>query len=319
MRRCLVTGATGFLGKQLVKCLAAEGFFVRVLLRRPCVSNDWHECVQGELTERPENYRAAMDGMDTVFHLAGIAHSREEASRYQSINCEATLALARAAELAGVQRFVFVSSVKAVADPGSSRVDETFDTWPADPYGYWKRKAEQRLLDEIALPHLAILRPTLMYGPGVKGNLYRMLSAIDRGYFPPLPETGAVRSMVAAADVASALLLVAEAAAANRTVLIAADGEAYTAHLVYQAMRQALGYQPASRVVPVNLLRVLAAAGDGFSRCFASWPFNSEVLSRLTGPASYSADRLLALGWQPSTTLYRELPAMVAAYRQGER
>ncbi|HQQ63195.1 MAG TPA: NAD-dependent epimerase/dehydratase family protein [Pseudomonadales bacterium] len=317
MQTCLVTGAGGFLGRELVRQLSREtGFRIKLLVRGPWVGNETCECVTGSLSTQPDSYRHALQGVDTVFHLAAIAHTNADPDQYRLINCEATLALARQAEMSGVKRFVFVSSTKAAADPGALRRDESWSDWPADPYGYWKRRAEQQLLDGIAIPHLSIIRPCLMYGPGLKGNLYSMLHAIDKGYFPPVPETGAERSMVSVQDVAHALRMVAMHPEANRKVLIAADGEAYTAHKIYQAMRQALGKPPARWTLPMGLLKGMGHCGDLLQRLWPASPICTDTVERLMGPAAYSASALCNLGWGPACTFYEALPEIVGYYRE---
>ena len=316
MQTCLVTGATGFLGRYLVRQLSQSGVRVRVLLRHPAACSYWQEAIEGELTDKPAAYRAALEGVDTVFHLAAIAHRQADAALYQYINCDATLALAKQAELSGVKRFVFVSSTKAMVEPGAVRRDESWLAWPVDAYGYSKRLAEQRLFEEIRIPQLAVIRPSLMYGAGVKGNLQAMLRAIDKGYFPPLPETMAERSMVSAEDVCRALVHVSAHAGANRQALIATDGEAYTAYGIYQAMRQALDIPPSRWTMPLGLLQAAGHCGDRLRHFWPSFPLDSGAIERLTGPAAYSSQALRALGWEPSQDFYEVLPAMVQAYRE---
>lgn len=317
MQTCLVTGASGFLGRQLVQQLLARGLNVRMLVREPDMAFDHRaQIVIGQLSVTPDSYSVALHGVDTVFHLAAVAHTQADPELYRRINCEATVALASQAAVTGVQRFVFVSSTKAVRDPGVCKRDESWTEWPTDPYGYWKRVAEDRLLEESGIPHISINRPCLMYGAGVKGNLYAMLRAIDKGYFPPLPLAAcAERSMVSAEDVASALILQAELSEANRRILIAADGEAYTAGQIYRAMREALGKPPARLALPLMLLKAAGYGGDLLQRIWPGCSLNTDAVERLTGPAAFSAGALRSLGWVPGTTFYESLPEIVQCYK----
>ncbi len=222
------------------------------------------------------------------------------------------LRLARLAAQQGVKRFVFVSTTKAAVVPATNVCDERWNAWPTEPYGYWKRKTEEQLLD-IAIPHIALVRPCLMYGTGVKGNLQKMINAIEHGYFPPLLDTGAQRSMVFAGDVAEALLLAATHPGANRQPLIVADKEPYTVSDLYTAIRKALGKTPAKWHIPLSLLQALGAVGDALETLGVPFPVNRSAVARLTENAVYSSEKLQQLGWTPSTTFYRELPNMISA------
>ncbi|HSC75514.1 MAG TPA: NAD-dependent epimerase/dehydratase family protein [Pseudomonadales bacterium] len=307
----LVTGAGGFIGSRLLSELHINRIPVRVLLRKPLLFPPSTNTVIGELGTSNVSYASLLEGVDTVFHLANTAHARSASSSYQA-DCETTLNLAHRAREAGVKRFVFVSSTKAAAEPGLLRRDETWSEWPKDAYGYWKRMAEKKLLDEIDIPQLVIIRPCLVYGAGVKGNLDKLIRAIQRGYFPPLPDTSAERSMVSISDVVNAMLLTAMHPDANRKPLIVADDEPYTAYSIYLAIRMALGKGQPHWAVPVSLLKNLGALGDFLQQYWSGCPVSSEAISRLTEPSAYSAAQLKQLGWYPGTTFYKELPAIIS-------
>jgi UDP-glucose 4-epimerase len=298
--RCLLTGASGFIGTQLLYTLQKSDIAVRALLRKPATTELTADVIIGELGTENISYSALLDGIDTVFHLANTAHMQATPTQYQS-DCEATIALARHAQQAGVKCFVFVSSIKAS------------DASLKDPYGYWKRIAEQRLLNEIDIPHIVIIRPCLVYGVGVKGNLDKMIRAIHRGVFPPLPDISAERSMVSVNDLVSAMLLAVTHPDANRQQLIIADGEAYTAYSIYLAIRVALGKGIPLWKLPRALLRTMGMIGDILQYFWAGCPVSSEAIARLTEPSAYSAEKIRQLGWQPTTTFYKELPDIISA------
>lgn len=316
--RCLITGANGFIGSQLLSRLQKGRIPVRALLRKPASSQLSLDAVICELGANNIPYQSLFSGIDTVFHLANTAHTSAVPDRYEA-DCDATLLLARHAEEAGVQRFVFVSSTKAAAEPGLLKRDEKWDKWPEDNYGYWKRMAEQRLLDEVKIPHIAIVRPCLVYGVGVKGNLDKLIRAVNRGYFPPLPDTSAERSMVSVCDVVNAMLIASTHPDANRQPLIVADCEVYTAYSVYLAIRLALGKGDPRWSLSPGLLKSIGAIGDVVQHLWTGCPVSSEAISRLIEPCAYSADKMKALGWQPTTTFYKELPAMISACLESER
>ncbi len=203
----LVSGASGFIGRALCLLLMERGCRVRALLRHEC-AGPWHEQVLCDLSN-DRVPKESCEGVDGIFHLAGIAHvraqSREEEIMYERVNVGGVRLLLDAAAAAGVTRFVYFSSVKAAADPGEHCVDETWDLPPTDAYGRSKLSAEQLVLMRVGSGmHVSILRPTLVYGHGVKGNLRRMIDAVAAGRFPLLPDTSNRRSMVALSDLAEA-------------------------------------------------------------------------------------------------------------------
>ena len=307
----VVTGATGFIGRRLCERLRAEGGRVRALLRRdatPPEAVPWEESRIGELGRGPLP-DGLMSGVDTVYHLAGIAHAFPRGSEldplYRSVNVEGSEALARAAVAAGVRRFVYFSSIKAVADPGERCVDERWDPEPpeGDLYGRSKREAERRLLAiaEGSATEVCVLRPTLVYGAGVKGNLRRMMRAVERGRFPPLPETGNRRSMVHLEDLISAALLAARHPAAVGRTYIVSDGRDYSTRQVYELMCRATGRSPPGWSLSPSLLRAGGWLGDRLGALLGRrMPIDSSAVTRLIGSACYRNDRIVdELGFSP--------------------
>jgi UDP-glucose 4-epimerase len=196
MQNFFITGASGFIGSCLVKAINGN---ITVLSR---VEDSDFETVICDLQSDviPNN---ALDSVDTVFHLAGFAHDMRDASKiadlYYKVNVSATVQLANLAVKSGVKRFVFVSSVKAGGNPPlGTCANEKDQKNTEDVYGKTKREAELKLLEigKESGMHVSIVRPSLVYGPNVKGNLQLMLSGIKAGWFPPLPETGNRRSMI---------------------------------------------------------------------------------------------------------------------------
>lgn len=313
---CLVTGATGFVGRQLLAALTAQGSSVRALVRRMAELGDGVDVRVAALTAQEGlTDLSVLDNVKTVFHLAGVAHTKAAESVHRE-SAAASILLAKQAAAMGVERFIYVSTTKAMAEPGHSCIDENSSGEPQEPYGIWKKAVEQFLLTTSTLPFVSILRPCLIYGPSVRGNLYSLLRAIDNGVFPPLPETRATRSMVSVQDVVRAMVFMARQKEANRQVFIASDGAPYTAHGIYLALRLALGKGTPRWYVPRFLLQVLGQCGDLVALVWHKCPLNSSAVDRLTCPAQYSANKLRALGWVPITTFHEQVPAMVEAYRQ---
>ena len=319
--RWLVTGASGFVGSAISEAIVDQGDHVRALLRRR-QPGPWDEQIVCDLGigAIPDDACAGVSG---IFHLAGIAHTPDSCrvadADYWRVNLEGTRRLIEAAEAAGVPRFVYFSSVKAAAEPGARCVDEGWDEPPMDAYGQSKRKAEDLVLEAHARTgmHTVVLRPTLVYGPGVKGNLLRMLTAIARRRFPPIAEIGNRRSMVSITDLVSAAwLAMRQDQAAGRRYLVA-DGVDYSTRFIFEAMSEALSQPLPNWSVPPSALRLGGQFGDMIQRLTGRrFPLNSSVVRRVIGSACYRADRLRGeLGWAPKASLSSMLAVMVTRAR----
>ena len=249
------------------------------------------------LFRSPDN---ALNGVDAVFHLAGFAHDLSDATKiqniYQKVNVDATIRLAKLAVKSNVNRFIFVSSVKA---GGGSNfgvcVSEKDQGNPEGIYGKTKREAELKLLkiDKESDMHVSIIRPSLVYGPNVKGNLQLMLSGIARGWFPPLPETGNKRSMIHVDDLVRAILLVADDDRANGEIFIATDGTPHSSRYIYNAMCSALDKSIPKWSVPKILFDMASLVN----------PRIKYKLNKLLGDECYSSAKLEALGFKAKKTL----------------
>ena len=303
----LVTGATGFLGIRLCERLSAQGYPVIALGRRSC-PGPWREFREADLEKPlPEDCLA---GVDTVFHLAGKAHalaeSEGEESGYGSIIVEGTRRLLESAASAGVSRFIFVSSVKAMGEgnpPGQplAPMDEGIPPEPVSPYGRTKAEAE-KLVFGSGLPHTVVLRPVMVYGPGEKGNLPRMVNAVRQGRFPPLPDTGNHRSMVHVDDVIGAMLLASRTPQAAGRAYIITGKDAPSTRQLYDAIRTSLGMPAVDWSVPLWMLRAAAFFGSLIGGLLdRRMPLDCSTLEKLTGSAWYSSERAASeIGYRPS-------------------
>jgi len=245
----LVTGATGFIGQRLLR----PGD--RALVRRPAGLDN--EVITS--LDNPAALALACEEVATVFHCAGFAHAFAAADpdAHWRINFEGTRNLLLAAGEAGVKRFVFLSSVKAMAEPGDECVDEDWPGDPLTPYGRAKRAAEDAVLEAGARygMHVVNLRLAMVYGRGGRGNLERMARAIQAGWFPPLPETGNRRSLVHVQDVVEVMRLVAARPEANGRTYIIADAQAYSGREIQDAIRAGLRAPTLRWSVPAGVLR----------------------------------------------------------------
>lgn len=321
----LVIGGTGFIGQRLVMALRDRDGESRLLSREPGRVTETHGVVpvSGDLTV-PESLQGAAKGVDTVYHLAGFAHAVDSPgggaeSMHQAVTVEGTRALLYAAVHAGVDRFVFASSVKAMGEGGEECLDESAPELPLTAYGRAKLEAERLVLEagrKYGI-HAVVLRLPLVYGPGHKGNIPRMIAAIDRGRFPPLPETGNRRSMVHVDDVVRALLRAAEDPTAKGKVYLVTDGRSYSSAQLYGAIARGLGKRLPRLRVPTSVLVGLGAAGDVVQRLSGRpVPVNSEAVGKLLGSACYDSGRIeRELGFRPQRTFFDALPEMIDEYR----
>jgi len=235
-----------------------------------------------------------------VFHLAGYAHDLRDATsvenRYQAINVEATVQLAKLAAQRGVKRFSFVSSVKA---GGSAIVDrcmtEEDQGEPEGIYGKTKREAELKLLEICRQSDMQvkIVRPSLVYGAGVKGNLALMRRGIEQGWFLPIPETENRRSMIHVDDLVRALLLVVEDKRANGEIFIATDGVPHSSREIYDAICQSVGKTVPQWSAPKIVFEGLSLLS----------PRIRYKVDKLLGDEYYSSEKLEKLGFRAEKSL----------------
>ena len=320
-----VTGASGFIGTYLVPALLQHGMEVRLLIRKSVAKQSYSSMTYclGDLLQ-PDSLRSLVNGTDVVVHLAGYAHAsgRQGSSMidlYRKINFEGTQNLFHCAVEAGVRRFVFVSSVKAGGEHSHECLDESSSIPPQDLYGQIKRETEDWLFKEGTRQgvEICVLRPALVYGPSVKGNLAAMLRGIDRGWFPPVPETRNIRSMISVQDAASAIMAAATRPEAAGQVCILTDGEEYSTRRMYSAMAAAFGKSVRIWVTPIILLRGLGLLGDMIEVLTRHhFPVSSRLITRLIDSACYRSIRAdSVLNYQPRYRLEDLLPEMIAAYR----
>ena len=291
MGKIFVTGATGFIGQRLLFRLEAYGKEILVLSRREYLQHETFIC--DLLRDSVPDH--ALNGVDTVFHLAGYTHDMknefEVAERYRLVNVNSTVHLAELSVIAGVKNFVFVSSVKAGGRAVLGQcVTEDEQGQPEGIYGRTKREAELKVLDigQQSGMHVSIVRPSLVYGPGVKGNLALMQSGIQSGWFPPLPETNNRRSMIHVDDLVRAIVFAAESDQANGEILIATDGVPHSSREIYEAICHSVGKVPHSWSVPKLVFDLVGTMSSKVR-------FN---LDKLLGDECYSSAKLEAFGFQ---------------------
>ena len=296
MLNVLVTGATGFVGQHLIEYLKLYGYNIKAISRNliPGVDTVICDFLKDDI---PDN---ALKGIDIVFHLAGYAHDLKSESgieqTYQKINVNVTADLLSLSAKHNVKKFIFVSSVKAGGIPIRGKCATEEDQYnPEGIYGKTKREAELQVLEvgrKFGM-HVSIVRPALIYGPNVKGNLKLMVSGIKKGWFPPIPETGNRRSMIHVDDIIRALLLLANNKKADGEIFIATDGRTYSSRNIYEIMSHVLGNNVPSWSVPKFLMSAMALIS----------PNLKYKMDKLLADECYSTEKLQSLGFKAQKEL----------------
>jgi UDP-glucose 4-epimerase len=325
MNRVLVTGATGFIGTHLIGALRRAGASVAALdldvskAGTPADGVDW---IQGDIFDAARLASAAR-GADTVIHLVAKTHDFSEGEdredEYRRINVAGTRNLLEACDLEAVRHVVYFSSVKAMTEEAGGILDESFPPQPATAYGRTKLEAEEALR-QFGLEHgvrTTTLRLPMVYGPGNKGNVYRMIEAVDRGRFAVIGRGGNRRSMVYVENVVEATLAVAGRLDLAGDTYIVTDGTDYSVRELYEAIARSLGRRPLPFGLPLFAATLLARMGDaGGLLTGRTLPFNTGALSKLTGELRISSERLRRdAGFVPRHRLAEAIGKTIRWYR----
>jgi nucleoside-diphosphate-sugar epimerase len=246
--RILLTGASGFVGRATLRTAFAAGHEVRTVVRQGAAPAPPAQVVRISDLPSYTGWRDALDGVDAVVHLAARVHvmrdrAADSLAAFRAVNVEGTRGLASAAAEAGVGRFVFVSSVKVHGEASHDtplRADSPVA--PVDAYGRSKAEAEDALREMESRSGLGVVvvRPPLVYGPGVGANFLTLLKAVSRGWPLPLGRVDNRRSLIYVDNLADLLLLAAVHPDAAGRALLAADGPAVSTPELIRRMGRAL-------------------------------------------------------------------------------
>lgn len=280
MKRILVTGANGFIGSFMMSTLKQNGFDPLGAIRSSdanlatCTGSDY-VCV-GEIGPATD-WSDALTGIDAVVHLAARVHVLQDVSfdpieAYRRVNVEGTSSLAAQAIKMGVKRFIYVSSIKVNGEQTSDcPFTEESIPEPADPYGQSKLESEL-LLQELthnSTLELVIVRPPLVYGPGVGGNFRRLIELVERGFPLPLASVHNARSMVSLKNLTDFLMTcVVHPGAAGETFLVS-DGVDWSTPDLIAAIAKTLGVSERLFPFSLPLLRLigrLSGQNDAINR-----------------------------------------------------
>lgn len=293
----LVTGAGGFVGRELLAQMSSAGMVVHVLQRPD------HDLLQ------PKSLAAICEGVDTIYHLAAYAHVNQAQTRQlYAVNVKGTRNLLHAAITAGVKHLVYVSSV--LADP-------IYDS-PRTAYGDSKWQAEQLLIEAHLQGKIrvSIIRPVNVYGVGMKGNLMTLLKLIARGVLPPLPDFSESFSLIGVEDLSQGILLAGRDTTSDTSnspaIYLLSDGEHYQIKSVEKAMRDVLGKPVPVWSTPRWVFFTAALSLEIAGRLV---PINNApgLRSYRALTRNYSVDSTASwqqLGYNPRSTFYSMLPSI---------
>lgn len=300
----LITGATGFVGSALCARLGRIGIRHRRALRHFAEPASEDIAPVGDIGSNTD-WRAALQGISSVIHLAGRAHVMHESgsnplAAYRETNVEGTRRLAEAAAEEGVKRFIFLSSIKV----NGERTDmqpflESDEPRPEDAYGISKLEAEQELTRIASESEMGItvIRPPLVYGPGVKGNFLSLIRAVHKGVPLPLASIMNSRSLVCVENLVSAITTcLGDARAAGQTFLVA-DGEDLSTPELIRRLAGALGSRLRLYRCPLGLLRIAGTATG-----------SQASIKRLTESLQVDSSKIRrALDWKPALSVEQGL------------
>lgn len=316
MQNVLVTGANGFIGRAFCKRLMAEGLRVRGALRRPKNTADLPagmETVQIESIGHETDWSDALSNIDVVVHMAArvhVMHDRESdpLALYRQVNVRGTEHLARMAASNGVNRFVFMSSVKVNGEGKPTAYSEEDKPLPEDPYGISKWEAEQQLHqihNETAMD-VVVFRAPLVYGPGVRANFLRLLKTIHRGIPLPLANVKNQRSLIYLENLVDAVIRGINNPQPTKGTYLLSDGEDVSTPELIRRVALALNTSP--RLFPFSPSLIIGAA---------KLLGKKAAVDRLFGTLMVDTSKIRReLDWKPPFTMDQGLEETAKWFRQ---
>ena len=253
----LVTGASGFVGRPLVAALARAGFAVRATIRRPFPVPNGVEAVVIPDLKSTIDWAPVLQGVDAVVHLAGLAHARianDRYSEFDQVNWRATQRLADAAKAAGVEHFIYISSIRAqVGASAPSPLHEEDEPRPTNYYGRSKLAAEMAI--RAAGVPFTIFRPVVIYGPNPKGNM-RAVMRLARSSLP-IPTFDNRRSLLAIDNLVAAIIFALNTSTTIGETYLVADPAPITTGEMFAILRKLEGRSSTTIPIPRSVMRLM--------------------------------------------------------------
>jgi nucleoside-diphosphate-sugar epimerase len=303
-KRILVTGASGFIGRPLVAALLRAGYAVRAATRRQVSFPNSVEVAIVPDFLNPVDWNPILQGVDIIVHLAGLVHSKIPESAYSEfdqVNWMATQRLANAAKEVGIERFVYISSVRAQVGASAVQIIREQDVAvPTNQYGRSKLAAEQAI--RAADVPFTIFRPVVIYGPNPKGNM-RTLVRLARSSLPlPVASFTSRRSLLGVENLISAIIFALNNPATIGETYLVADSKAMTIGEILTMLRKIQGRSSSTISIPQVIVRLLLMLCG-----------RTDLWSRLSGNFVVDTSKLESVGWRPAIDTYEGLLEMMRA------
>jgi len=319
MIKILITGASGFIGQSLSKVLLDNGYEVRGTYNNNWKENidkiDWIKC---DLNQINENISSILSGIDIVIHLAGIAHvfksSKHNQEYIELINSTGTQRLAQKAALNGVKKFIYLSTVKVHGeqtiqnDNGNYQyLTEQSKCTARDPYSKSKIMAENYLSEicKITSMEYVILRPSIIYGPGVKANFLNLIKLVDKIKILPFASIHNKRSFLYVGNLCDAIVNCIENPISGNKVYLISDSEFSLPELVSKiamALNKKIILMPCPILI-LKIIGVLTGKNKSISTITSSLLLNNKKISR-------------ELNWTPKYSTQQGIAMTVKWYKQ---
>ncbi len=313
MQNILITGSTGFIGKQLIYRLSKKEYLIKAAVRS---QSQKHIAKVAHITvgniDGNTHWHEALQNIDIVIHLAARAHilndnSPNPEAEFFAVNTEGTANLVKQSIQAGVKHFIFISSIGAMASLSNQPLQENSPCQPDTPYGRSKLAAEQALITLASQSEMTwtILRPTLVYGPGNPGNMERLIKLVKKGLPLPFGLVNNRRSLVYVGNLVDAIITcLSHPNAKNQTFLIS-DGQDLSTPDLIRKIAYYLDCPCNLLPVPPSLLKVAGNLGDmGEKLLGRSLPLNTPTIDRLLGSLVVDSSKIRnTLNWLPPYTI----------------
>lgn len=287
--KILITGGSGFVGKRFIQLLRSKNIPFKTVGRN--VKDDIF--CDFETDTLPED---AFVGIDCLVHIAGYAHdtkpNKDSDTKHKLINFKLTDDLLKLSDQNNLKKFIFISSVKAGGKQQiiNGRIVEESEQNDNGSYARAKRASENSILNFLPKNKMdkIIIRPSLVYGKGMKGNLELMLRYMKKGIFPPLPHTKSRKALIHVDDLARAIFFLLEKENLNNEIFCVTDGCLYSPKDIYDSLSIAIGKPVKRWFLPLTIFKIIAL-----------FPFVKGISKKLFSDEPFYSKKISSLGFKP--------------------